>query len=288
MRGVQVVATTQGLGRLEGAVVSLIDTPYRHVGDVLVATGSLDCLRSAPVRGELALDRCMVLPPLGAPRAVWGVGLNYRSKAALTGRTEPTDPILYLSASSSDVSADGTVRIPVEQTLEMDYEGEIAVVVGRRLYQAAPGEVWASIGGLTAANDMSARDVMRQTGSPTLAKSFPGFNPLGMSVSTPEEFGDLHRIQLRTWVNEELRQDDTSDGMIFAIPDLLARLSHYAVLEPGDVVLTGTPAGTGQDRGTFLAVGDVVRVEVGSVLPLVTAILAPVPTGAALLADQAR
>jgi 2-keto-4-pentenoate hydratase/2-oxohepta-3-ene-1,7-dioic acid hydratase in catechol pathway len=206
----------------------------------------------------------------------------------LTGRSAPTEPILYLSASSASTPADGTVRIPVDQTLEMDYEGEIAVVVGRRLYQVEAADVWASIAGVTAANDMSARDVMRVTGSPTLGKSFPGFNALGMSVSTLDEFADPNRIPVRTWVNDEMLQDDTSAGMIFGIPELLARLSRYAALEPGDVVLTGTPAGTGQDRRRFLVAGDVVRVEVGSVLPLVTTIAAPVSAGPRLLADQAH
>lgn len=295
MRSVQVVTTTQGVGRLNGAAVSLIDTPYRDVSGVVAATGSLECLSSAPIRDEIDLAGCRVLPPLGVPRAVWGIGLNYHSKAALTGRAVPTEPILYLSASSASAPEDGTVRIPVGQTLEMDYEGEIALVIGRRLYQADPGEVWAAVAGVTAANDMSARDVMRSTGSPTLAKSFPGFNPLGMSVSTLDELADRDRIGIRTWVNDELLQDDTSAGMIFAIPDLVARLSGYAALEPGDVVLTGTPVGTGQDRARFLVAGDVVRVEVESVLPLVTTVAAPTASPIApadpepvQLADQAR
>lgn len=291
MRCVQVVTTTQGVGRLDDATVSLIDTPYRHVRDAIVKTGSLDCLAACPVVLRLPRATCEFRPPLGVPRAIWGVGLNYHSKAALAGRAVPAEPILYLSASSASAPEDGTVRIPVEQTLEMDYEGEIALVIGRRLYQADPADVWAAIAGITAANDMSARDVMRSTGSPTLAKSFPGFNPLGMSVSTLDEFADRNRIGIRTWVNDELLQDDTSDGMIFSVPDLVARLSRYAVLEPGDVVLTGTPAGTGQDRAQFLVAGDTVRVEVDSVLPLVTTVAAPTALAdqePVQLADQAR
>ena len=287
MRCVRVVTTTHGVGRLEGTVVSLIDTPFRHVGDALAVAGALECLELAPIRGELALDDCELLPPLGSPCAVWGVGLNYHSKATATGRSVPTEPILYLSASSACAPADGTVRIPVEQTLEMDYEGEIAVVVGRRMYQAGAGGVWACVAGVTAANDMSARDVMRETGSPTLAKSFPGFNPIGMSLSTLDEFANPDCIAVRTYVNDVLQQDDTSAGMIFGVPELLARLSWYAALEPGDVVLTGTPAGTGEDRRRFLVAGDVVRVEVESILPLITTIATAVAAGSPMLADQA-
>jgi 2-keto-4-pentenoate hydratase/2-oxohepta-3-ene-1,7-dioic acid hydratase in catechol pathway len=177
--------------------------------------------------------------------------------------------------------------VPPDQTLELDYEGEIALVIGRRLYRAAPEDVWPAVAAITAANDISARDVMRTTGSPTLAKSFPGCNPLGMSLSTVDEVVDRDRIRVRTWVNDELRQDDTSAGLIFPVPELIARLSHYAALEPGDVVLTGTPAGTGQDRQRFLVPGDHVRVEVESVLPLETSVIAPVDDGRRPVRDGA-
>ncbi|MGH8862062.1 MAG: fumarylacetoacetate hydrolase family protein [Jatrophihabitantaceae bacterium] len=284
----QVVATTAGVGRLEGRAVAVLDSPFPHAGAVIEATGSLHTLQACAVRDRVALDACELVMPLGRPRAIWGVGLNYRSKAALTRRPAPSEPILYLSASSATPS-DRSVAVPGEQTIEMDYEGEIVLVIGRRLYRAAPAQVWPAIAAITAGNDMSARDVMRATGSSTLAKSFPGFNPIGMSLSTPDEFADRDRIGLRTWVNGELHQDDTSAGLIFTVPELVSRLSYYAALEPGDVVLTGTPAGTGQDRNCFLTAGDVVRIEVDTVLPLVTAVAAHADAGrapASLLADQ--
>ncbi|HEY2296393.1 MAG TPA: fumarylacetoacetate hydrolase family protein [Jatrophihabitans sp.] len=278
MRSVQVVATTAGVGRLDASVVSVLDSPFPHAGAVIEATGSLDTLRTCAVRDQVPLSDCSLVMPLGRPRAVWGVGLNYHSKAELTRRPAPTEPILYLSAASAS-GADEPVSVPSDQTVELDYEGEIALVIGRRLYRAAPEDVWPAVAALTAANDLSARDVMRATGSPTLAKSFPGCNPLGMSVSTVDEVVDRDRIRLRTWVNGALHQDDTSAGMIFSVPDLVARLSHYAALEPGDVVLTGTPAGTGQDRNCFLVPGDHVRVEVESVLPLETSFVARMDDG---------
>jgi len=278
MRSVQVVATTAGVGRLDAGVVSVLDAPFPHAGAVIEQTGSLETLRTCAVREQLPLEDCSLLMPLGRPRAIWGVGLNYRSKAELTGRAVPTEPILYLSAASSTVARE-PVAVPADQTLELDYEAEIALVIGHRLYRAAPDDVWPAVAALTAANDLSARDVMRSTGSPTLAKSFPGCNPLGMSLSTVDEVADRDRIRVRSWVNGELRQDDTSAGLIFSVPELIARLSHYAALEPGDVVLTGTPAGTGQDRHCFLVPGDQVRVEVESVLPLETSVVAPADDG---------
>lgn len=267
--------TDSGIGRVEDGAIALLDAPFPNAAAAIEQTGSLDVLATCAVRDRVPLDGTTLLAPLGKPRALWGVGLNYHSKAELTGRAVPAEPILYLAASSAVLAPDATVAVPGESTAELDYEGEIAVVVGRRLDRADAEDVWPAVAGITAANDLTARDVMRRTSAPVLAKSFPGFNPLGASVATPDELPDRHCIRVRTWLNGELRQDDTSAGMIFAIPDLLARISWYAALDPGDVVLTGTPAGTGQDRKTFLDPGDEIRVEVDSVLCLTTTVVAP-------------
>lgn len=266
------VTTPAGIGRVENDEIALLDTPFPDLGAVLQETGSLDALRSTPVVERVPLASAELGAPLGTPRAVWGIGLNYKSKAARAGRDLPTDPILFLAASSAVLAPGSSVALPEDSTQQMDYEAEIAVVIGRPLYCAEPDQVWSSIAGITAANDMTARDVMRSTSIPVLAKSFPGFKPLGASVCTLDELADRDSIPVRSWVNDELHQDDTSAGLIFPIPELISRISRYAPLQPGDVVLTGTPAGTGQDRGCFLAPGDRIRVEVGPVLPLTTSV----------------
>ncbi|MFF2850048.1 fumarylacetoacetate hydrolase family protein [Streptomyces sp. NPDC058001] len=273
----RVVTTKAGLGRIEDGAVALLDTAFPHLGAVLEQEGSLRCLASCAVRRRVPLDEATLLAPLERPRAVWGVGLNYVSKAARTGRGLPEQPILYLAASSAVPAPGARVVIP-DAVAEPDYEGEIAVVVGSRLYRATESEVWPATAGITAANDMTARDVMRATAIPALAKSYPGFTPLGPSICTPDDLADRDAIRVRTRVNGALHQDDTSAGMIFPVTELLSRLSWFTALEPGDVVLTGTPAGTGQDRACFLADGDEIRVEVDGVLPLVTRIARPAGT----------
>ena len=270
-----VVATAAGLCRVDDGSFALLDTVFPNAGAVIEQQGSLAGLAHCRVADRLDPATTPLLAPLGRPRAIWGVGLNYHSKAASTGRDLPSDPILYLAASSSVQAPGAEVTIPSEQTSELDYEGELAVIVGRALYQARPDQVWASLAALTAANDLTARDVMRRSSSPALAKSFPGCTPLGASVLGVEEIADREKIGVRTWVNGDLRQSDHSGGLIFSIPELLARISWFSALEPGDVVLTGTPTGTGQDGGAFLAPGDLVRIEVDGVLPLVTRIVAP-------------
>jgi 2-keto-4-pentenoate hydratase/2-oxohepta-3-ene-1,7-dioic acid hydratase in catechol pathway len=204
------------------------------------------------------------------------VGLNYRSKARITGREIPSEPILYLAAPSSVAGPGEQLPYPDGCTEQLDGEAEIAVVIGRRLHRADERDVWSAVAGITASNDITARDVMKATGTPALAKSFPGCTPLGASILPAEAVADPAAIGVRGWVDGVLRQDDTSADMIWPITELLARISWFAVLEPGDVLLTGTPSGTGQDRGSYLSPGSTVTVEVDGVLPLVTTV---VPAG---------
>jgi 2-keto-4-pentenoate hydratase/2-oxohepta-3-ene-1,7-dioic acid hydratase in catechol pathway len=168
------------------------------------------------------------------------------------------------------MSGPGAVVDLPAHSVQVDYEGEVAIVIGRRMHEASPGDAWAHVAGISAANDVTARDVMAATGNPTLAKSFPGFGAIGASVLALSSVDTPDGIPVRTWVNGQLRQESTTAELIFRVPDLLAHISRYCALEPGDVVLTGTPAGTGQDRNEFLRPGDVVEVSVGNVLPLRT------------------
>jgi 2-keto-4-pentenoate hydratase/2-oxohepta-3-ene-1,7-dioic acid hydratase in catechol pathway len=268
------LATPWGLARQEGAEVAVLDLPYRDVGALVADTGSLTAAAGARVvrRVPTAEALAAALAPLPAPGTVWGVGMNYRSKARLTGREVPTEPILYVCAASSVAGPNGLLPHPSGVTEQLDAEAEIAVVLGRRLHRASEREAWAAVAGVTAGDDLTARDVMTATGIPALAKSFPGCTPLGASVLDARAVADPGAIRVRGSVNGVLHQDGTSADMIWSIPELLARISWYAALQPGDVFLSGTPAGTGQDRGVFLVPGDVVTVEVDGVAPLTTTV----------------
>jgi 2-keto-4-pentenoate hydratase/2-oxohepta-3-ene-1,7-dioic acid hydratase in catechol pathway len=269
---VHLVATVDGLARIEGDQVALLDLPCPDVGALLAAGEGLAPARAARVRTRRPLGEVAgrLVPPLGGPRAIWGVGLNYHSKASLTGRAVPTEPLLYLKAPTAQSAPGSAVTLPADRTTQVDYEGEVAVIIGRPMHAVHPCDAWAYVAGISPANDITARDIMAATASPTLAKSFPGFGPVGPSVLDVAAIADRHAIDVRTSVNGVWYQDSTTAEQIFPVPELLSWISRFAVLAPGDIVLTGTPAGTGQDRGEFLRPGDVVEVVVGDALPLRT------------------
>lgn len=272
------MVTRWGIGRADGDNVQVLDVPFPDLRSVLVEHGSYDWLSTARVARTLAREEAVaggLGAPLGRSGAVWGVGLNYHSKVVMTGREIPTEPILFSAAAGAISGPGADIDYPEGCTNELDYEAEIAAVISRRMYRVDPRDAWKYVAAYTGASDMTARDVMRQTGIPVLAKSFAGCKPIGASLRTVHTAEDLEDIRVRSFVNGELRQDDTSAGMVWSITELLSRLSWFAPLQPGDVFLSGTPSGTGQDRKDFLRVGDVVEIHVDGVEPLRNSIVTP-------------
>lgn len=273
MTSFELVATGVGLARVEGDKLLLLDLPYPDIGALLRSTGSLDPARTASVIREVALDEVDsdaggLRSPLSSPVNVWGVGLNYKSKAATAGRDLPTQPILYLKPWNALAAPGEDLLVPEPRPAQLDHEAELVIVIGRTLHNASADEAWSAVAGITAGNDMSARDVMIETGNPTLAKGYPCFCPVGPSVAALADLNDGLDVTVRSWVNGELRQEGSTSDFIFPVSELLARLSHHTRLEPGDVLFTGTPPGTGADRGVFLDDGDIIRVRVDELLPL--------------------
>jgi acylpyruvate hydrolase len=217
----------------------------------------LDCLENPDLArcGEVswALREVTLLAPVPAPRAIFGIGLNYADHVAETGGETPERPIVFMKLPSSAAPPNGPVSCP-EVVRRLDYEGELAIVMG------AGGEV----AGYAVADDVSARDLQGREPQWTRAKGADGFCPYGPWITTADEVPDPHALTLRTWVNGELRQDSSTSNLIFGVPELVSFISETCTLHPGDLILTGTPSGVGigMDPSSFLRSGDVVRIEI--------------------------
>ena len=230
-------------------------------GDEIVAFAGGSTIRDRLASGDrtpadgdgFALGDVELLAPVMRPRAIFGIGLNYAAHARETGGTLPEAPIVFMKLPSSAAAPNAPIRAPAV-VRRLDYEGELAAVMG------SDGEV----AGYAIADDVSARDLQKREPQWTRAKGFDGSCPYGPWITTADEVGDPHDLALRTWVNGELRQDSRTSDLIFKVPELVAFLRETCTLEPGDLILTGTPSGVGMamDPPRFLAPGDVVRIEI--------------------------
>lgn len=276
------VALTGALGRLEeDGSTSELELPHPSVAALLWEHGCRtgpEVAATCAVRRRFGPGEAPEASMLAAGASVWGVGMNYRSKQLATGRDAPDEPVMFVKAASSFRGFGSPIAIPGAAPDCVDYEGEIAVMIGAYLHCAGQPESAAAIAGYLAANDVTARDVMRRSGSPSIAKSFPGFGQLGSTIACVGDSSDLdvgRGVAIRTYVDGELRQEDSSNGTIIPIAELVSRLSAYVLLRPGDLVLTGTPAGTGDETGRYLSAGDTVEVRVGALPPLVSNVVGP-------------
>ncbi|GGV94750.1 hypothetical fumarylacetoacetate hydrolase family protein [Streptomyces gelaticus] len=271
-------STALGIAREESpGELSVLDLPFADLGALLRGPG-VDAARAAAVVRRVALGEVRVHAPVPRPGKILIVGLNYRSHAeealemfAAMGRSDvilPAEPNFQLVAGSAVTAPGDDIRLPAVAADRVDYEGEVAVVIGRSASAVSAAEAASHIAGLTIANDVSARDIQQRamSGDPTVslgvAKSFDTFKPLGPCLVTPDEFTAPLDLRLRTLVNGDIRQDDRTSSFIHGVTELISYLSRYQTLEPGDVILTGTPRGAGVFSGRHLRPGDVVEVEV--------------------------
>ena len=219
----------------------------------------LERLRTAdrePARGDaFPLADVTLLAPVPQPRAIFGIGLNYAAHAAEQGKELPEFPIVFMKLPSSSAPPNAPVRCPAV-VKRLDYEGELVIVMG------ADGE----IAGYAVADDVSARDLQRREPQWTRAKGADGFCPWGPWITTKDAVPDPRDLRLTTHVNGEPRQDSSTSDLVFGPDELVAFISQTCTLEPGDLILTGTPSGVGMsmDPRRFLQPGDVVRIEIES------------------------
>jgi 2-keto-4-pentenoate hydratase/2-oxohepta-3-ene-1,7-dioic acid hydratase in catechol pathway len=199
----------------------------------------------------------VLLPPLPDPDKIVCIGLNYRSHAAEAGIDPPEQPTFFAKFRNALAPAGATVELPAASE-KVDYEAEVAFVVGRRCRDVGPDQALDAIAGYMLLNDLSARDLQFATPQWMPGKVFDGSAPCGPALVTPDEAGAPDEISFTLDLNGERMQDASTSDLVFSIPQLVARLSRWMTLEPGDIVSTGTPSGVGsvRDPRVWLKPGD--------------------------------
>lgn len=232
------------------------------------------CLQGDEVTGELLAP---VVPP-----AIYCIGLNYRRHAEETGQQPPNHPVVFMKPPSAIQHPNAPITLPrALRSDKVDYECELAAVVGRRCRHVPPERAMEHLLGFTCANDVSARDWQGWKGGSQwcLAKSFDTFCPLGPWITTTSEIPDPQQLALRTVVSGETRQDWNTNDMIFSVAEIVSFLSHCSTLEPGTVILTGTPHGVGMAANPprWLCPGDIVQIDIDRIGSLVNPVVEETP-----------
>lgn len=253
---------TTAVGVVDDGAVRTVVPPARELRELLdvVMDGGAPELDGEPIHSP------RLGPPL-VPGKLVAIGLNYKDHADESGAAPPELPLVFAKFPSSVTGPSDPIVIDPELTERVDWEVELAVVVGRRMRDVPVEDALDYVFGYTVANDVSARDVQFGDGQWTRGKSFDSFCPLGPVVVTPDELPSVEDLRLTTRVNGELVQDDSTASMIFNVAELLAFCSRSFTLDPGDVLLSGTPPGCGEfmDPPRSLAPGDVVEVAVDGI-----------------------
>ena len=213
--------------------------------------------------GRLPLGQVRLEAPIGRPPKFLAIGLNYADHIAEAGMQKPEIPVFFNKQSTCVVGPTDPVHLPRVSPM-LDYEGEMAFVIGRRCRHVPRARAHEVIAGYLVADDVTVRDWQFRVPTWTMGKSFDTHGPLGPWITTPDEVGDPHALEIRTWVNGEQRQHSNTRNLVF---DCFAQVEHLSTaftLEVGDVISTGTPGGVGglANPPRFLAAGDVVRVEI--------------------------
>lgn len=210
---------------------------------------------------QTAVDFGPVIPN---PGKVIGIGLNYRQHALESGASVPEIPILFSKFNNSLAAHGAEIRLP-KLSEQYDYEAELAVVIGKKAREVDVSDALTHVFGYTCANDISARDLQMQTGQWLIGKTLDGFLPLGPYLVTADEVPDPQVLAISCWVNGELRQSSNTSDMVFSVAELISYISRHFTLNPGDVILTGTPEGVvlgfPEEQRRWLRPGDVVEVE---------------------------
>jgi acylpyruvate hydrolase len=246
--------------------VAALEAPastVRGLLEALDADGLRELGRRAGDAGErMALDDVSLHAPVRDPQKIVCLGLNYRDHAEETGQEIPKAPMWFAKFANSLQGSGGEILLPRAHPEHVDYEAELALVIGRTAKNVGVEEALGYIAGAMPFNDVSARDLQMQNPLWTSGKAIDTFAPCGPALVTLDEIDDLRALGLRTRVNGEVLQEGSTRNLIFGPAEVVAWLSRTMTLLPGDIVATGTPAGIGAAQGRFLRDGDMVEVEV--------------------------
>jgi 2-keto-4-pentenoate hydratase/2-oxohepta-3-ene-1,7-dioic acid hydratase in catechol pathway len=231
---------------VDGGIVDLSAEGFKDAIDFIGAQESVQA-DVAKKRASLALDKVKLLAPVPAPPRIFGIGVNYAEHAKESGHDTQKVPTVFPVMSSAVVGPNHDVIIPKASSM-VDYEAELAVVIGKAGYQIPVSQAMDHVFGYTIMNDVSARDVQRATTQWSLGKSFPTFAPMGPWVVTKDEIADPHALGISLTIGGEKLQGSNTGMLIFKIPALVEYISGITPLQVGDVISTGTPAGVGMGR----------------------------------------
>ncbi len=265
---------TASFGRIEGDTIGDCGRPGQDswLKDAL-ATGA--DLAALPATGSFAKGDITLLPVLPNPTKILCVGLNYATHVAETGREQKEHPAIFHRWADTLVGEGAPLVCPPE-SIRFDYEGELAVIIGKGGRRIAKADAMAHVAGFAVFNDASVRDWQRHNIQFTPGKNFPGTGGFGPAMVTADEVGDLGAQRVQTRLNGQLVQDQPVADMIWDIPTVIAYCSTFTTLEPGDVIATGTPGGVGDKRTPplYMKAGDTVEVSIGSVGTLTNPVVA--------------
>ncbi len=229
------------------------------------------CLdRSQGLTAPIPLAEIKALPPV-APTKIVCLALNYKGHAEETGKPVPDDPLLFLKPPSAVIPNGRPIVLP-PQSQRVDHEGELALILGKPCSRVSQENALQHLFGYCCANDVTARDLQEKDGLFARAKGFDTFAPIGPWIET--DVADPNNLEIKTWVNGEIRQHSSTSDLIFPVERIVSFVSHVMSLNPGDVILTGTPPGVGPLRH-----GDEVRIEIPDVGVLINPVIAAEEAG---------
>lgn len=253
-------------------VVDLTDPavglPHDMAALLALGQAGLDAAAAAPTSHARRwhLHEVEILAPVPVPPKLLAIGMNYRAHVEEMGREPPEHQYWFNKQRTCVTGPEQPIIVPAVSE-QVDYEGELALVIGRRAKSVRAASWLDVVAGFTVVNDVSVRDWQAHSPTFTMGKSFDTHCPMGPWIVTPDEVGDISSLQLRTWVNDELRQESSLADLVFSPAEMIEYLTTVFPLEPGDILATGTPAGVGAGfrPPRWLREGDRVRIEIDRV-----------------------